>query len=206
MKEPILVALIVLFIAVLILRMIKAYLFAKRLRGDGTSLPKAADAELARLVEGVDTPQRSKESIRAITHQALGVKSPPVRGAYYCAAGNLAIHPLKRPGLAVGFYLKALRADPTCIEALRKLQDLLSAQKRFRRLEMTYWEVLARLDDCEVGEAVWVVCWSGLAAVYSASPRTVRRADAIRKALSAFVTDSDEEDSDGISNVPTVAP
>ncbi len=189
----------------MVLRMIKGYLVAKRLKGKGAELPEAADAELEQLMRGVDTPPQGKEAVKTISHQAMAVKSPVLRGAYYCAAGNLAIQPLKRPGLAVGLYLKALRADPSCLEALNKLQELLSAQKRFRRLERTYWEVLARLDDNEAGEAIWVACWAGLAAIYSASPRTIPRADAIRKALNAYVSEIDEDDAD-IANLPKVVP
>lgn len=193
MKEPLILALVALFIAVLVLRLIKDYLFVKRWKGKEAGLPDAADAELAELVGAVDSANKGRETIRTISRLALGGKSPTVRGAYYCAAGNLALHSVKRPGLAVGLYLKALRADPTCLEALHKLQDLLSAQKRFRRLERTYWEVLARLDDTEVGGDIWIACWSGLAAVYSASPRTILRADAIRKALTAYVSDDDDD-------------
>ena len=106
----------------------------------------------------------------------------------------------------MGLFLKALRADPTCVEGITKLQEILSAQKRFRRLEWTYWEVLARLDDSEVGEEMWLACWSGLAAIYAASPKTVRRADAIRKALNAFAQDPDDEDTEGPpSRIPKVS-
>jgi hypothetical protein len=193
MKEPALLALLVLFVAVLVLRSVKAYFLAKRLRSGGNGLPSDADARLVELVENAKTPGKARDAIREVSRVAHAIPSSSKRSAYYCAAGNLAIHPLKRPGSAVGLFLKALRADPTCIEAIVKLQDILTAQKRYRRLEWTYWEVLARLDDSEVGEEVWIACWSGLAAIYAASPRTVRRADAIRKSIAAYVQEDDDD-------------
>jgi hypothetical protein len=207
MREPLLVVLVGLFIAVTVLRVVKAYFLARRLKDRASDLPEGADTELVTIIEGAKTPQRARDAIRNISHLAHGVQSPAVRSAYYSAAGNLALNPLKRPGLAVGLFLKALRADPTCVEGITKLQEILSAQKRLRRLEWTYWEVLARLDDSEVGEDMWLACWSGLAAIYAASPRTVRRADAIRKALNAFVPDSeDDEAGDGEATPSTSIP
>ena len=99
---------------------------------------------------------------------------------------------MKRPSLAVGLYLRALRETPNCPEALDKLQEILTAQKRLRRLEWNYWDVLGRLGEGEADSEIWLKCWSGLATVYSRSPRTVRRADAIRKAMAAYVTDDED--------------
>jgi hypothetical protein len=207
MKEPLLLALIGLFIAVLIIRLAKAYLLAHRLKGKEPDIPEDADEQLLSLMEKVETPQKARETIRNISRLASRVKTPTGRSAYFVAAGHLAINPLRRPKLAVGFYLRALRSNPTSLDALHKLQEILLAQKRFRRMEWTYWEVLARLDDSEVGEEMWMVCWAGLAAIYAATPRGVHKADAIRKALKAFVTDEEEEKAlERISNMPKVAP
>lgn len=203
MKEPLLAAFIALFFVVLVFRMIQAYLLAHRLQGRTMGVPTDADDRLVTLLRNTDSPQRAKDAVRDITHMASGVKSPAGRSAYYSAAGNLALNPLKRPNLAVGLYLKALRANPTAIDAIHKLQEILTAQKRTRRLEWTYWEVLARLDDNEVGEDTWIACWAGLAAIYGASPKTVHRADAIRKSLSAFVSEEDgEKEIERISHIP----
>lgn len=192
MKEPILAVLIGLFIIVLLFRMIKSYLFAHRLKGCSQDVPSDADARLIDILKTVDSPQKAKEVLRDVTRMAGSVQSPAGRSAYLSAAGNLALNPIKRPNLAVGLYLRALHANPTCIEAVHKLQEILTAQGRLRRLERTYWDVLARLDDSETGTGTWIACWAGLAAVYAASPKTVRRADAIRKSLSAFIADDEE--------------
>jgi hypothetical protein len=195
MKEPWLVFLLGMTLFVIVLRMVRAYFFARRVSTGSACLPIAADDRLTSLVADVEKSGKVREAIRTIGQRAPGIKSPSLRSAYHCAAGYLAISRLKRPGLAVGFYLKALRAYPTCIEALEKLQEILAAQKRLRRLERTYWEVLGRLDDSEAGTEMWFKCWSGLTAIYSTSPRTIRRADAIRKMLSVFDEDGDEHDS-----------
>jgi hypothetical protein len=94
----------------------------------------------------------------------------------------------------VGFYLRALREDPTCLAALERLREILMAQKRYRRLEQTCWDVLGRLDDSDVGTEMWAKAWMVLAAIYSTSPRHVRRADAIRKMLTSFEADDEGEE------------
>ncbi len=203
MKEPLLVALVALFVVVMIFRLIKSYLLANRLKGSAADVPSDADDKLVAILKTAESPQKAKEAVQAITHAAVTIETPAARGAYFAAAGNLAVNQLKRPNLAVGLYLRALRVNPTCVEAVHRLQEILTAQKRIRRLEWTYWEVLSRLDDSEVGEEMWIACWAGLAALYAASPKTVHRADAIRKSLSAFVSDdSDEVEIERISRIP----
>ncbi len=204
MKEPILLVLLVLFIAVLSLRALKAYFLAHRLKTKETGIPEGADMALRDLLSDIDSPAKARNAIQKAVHSAPLGKTPTTRSAYFVAAGHLAISQLKRPKLAVGFYLKALRSNPTCIDALGRLQEILLAQKRFRRLEWTYWEVLSRLDDSEVGEEIWLMCWAGLAEIYAASPRGVHKADAIRKALSVFVTDDEEQELERISNIPRI--
>jgi hypothetical protein len=163
--------------------------------------------ELTNLVEEAEKTGKVREAIRKLGSRGSGIDSAELRAAYRCAAGHLALTSLKRPSLAVGLYLRALREDPNCVEALDKLQEILAAQKRLRRLEWTYWDVLGRLDDAEAGGEMWSKCWSGLASLYSASPRKVRRSDAIRKALAAYAPDVlvredlDENSSSGITSI-----
>lgn len=193
MKEPLLLTTIALFLLALVTRFIRGVLLGRRFRTSGTSLPHFADAELKALIEDAKKPGKLRESIRRISGRSPALDSGSLRAAYYCAAGNLVLSELKRPASAVGFYLRALREDRLSIEALEKLQEILVVQKRLRRLEWTYWDILGRLDDAEVGGDMWTKCWSGLASIYSASPRTVRRADALRKVLKVLGSD------DGIS-------
>ena len=193
MNEPYLLIVVGLFVFVLIFRLLRGMSLGKRLSTKRPSLPPSADEDLNKLVaEATEENGKVREVLRKMSDQASGIDSADLRAAYRCAAGYLALTELKRPSLAVGLYLRALRETPNCPEALDKLQEILTAQKRLRRLEWTYWDVLGRLGEAEAGSEVWLKCWSGLASVYSRSPRTVRRADAIRKAIAAYVPDADD--------------
>ena len=194
MREPLLLATVALFLFALILRFVRGVLLGRRFRSHETSPPESADDELKKLIKGAREPGKLRDSLRRISQRAPTGESGKLRAAYYCAAGHLALSELKRPASSVGFYLRALREDPLCVDALEKLQEILVAQKRLRRLEWTYWDILGRLDDSEVGGEMWTKCWSGLASVYSASPRTVRRADALRKAHRVLTSDDEVED------------
>ena len=194
MREPLLLTTIALFLLALITRFVRGVLLGRRFRAKGSSPPRYADAELNALIADARKPGKLRETIRRITGRALALESGTSRAAHYCAAGDLALSPLNRPASAVGFFLRALREDRLCIQALERLQEILIAQKRLRRLEWTYWDVLGRLDDAEVGGEMWTKCWSGLVSVYSASPRTVRRADALSKALKVFLAEENAEE------------
>jgi hypothetical protein len=206
MKEPILLTAVVLFMAVLVLRLVRGARIGKRMKGRGVKLPACADDELDSLLKKAKDSGKIRDVLREINNRASRVDAADLRAAYRCAAGHLALVDLKRPNLAVGFYLRALREDPTCVEALDKLQEILAAQRRHRRLERTYWDVLGRLDDAEAGGNMWFKCWSGLASVYSASQRSIRRADAIRKALSVVAPYEPLDDSESeITQFPNAA-
>jgi len=166
------------------------------------------DRNLSQIVKDAVESGKTREALRKI-QQETHSKDAPTRAAYHCAAGNLAVSEMKRPSLAVGFYLRALRVDPRCVSAIDRLREILSAQKRLKRFERTCWEVLGRLGDDEVGSEMWVKCWSGLAAIYSATPRLVRRSDAIRKLLDAVATedsDVEKEISKATSDIPRLNP
>jgi hypothetical protein len=190
MKEPVVVIVVGLFILAMVVRLIQGFRLGRRFSDRTPKLPECADSELTALVEDAKKTGKVREAIRNLGSRASMIDSAALRAAYRCAAGNLALTELKRPALSVGMYLRALREDPTCIEALDKVQEILVTQKHLRRLERTYWDVLGRLDDAEAGGDMWIKCWSGLASLYSASSKNVRRADAIRKALAAYVPDA----------------
>ncbi len=204
MKEQLIVVLVVLFLVVLILRTVRGVI-GRRVKVEDSCVPEFADTELAELVVQSKTPGKAREVLREMGRRAARVESPRLRASYNCARGNLSLNQLKRPKAAVGFYLRALREDPTCEEPLKKLQELLTAQRRMRRLEWMYWDVLGRLDDIDVDSKVWFRCWSGLASLYSASPRKVHRADAIRKVLAAY-TPEDMDDTGEFPKISKVGP
>jgi hypothetical protein len=194
MKAALAIA-VALFIAVLVLRFVRGLLSARRFEGaaGGCELDDRADPELKRLVQEAVSSGKAREAVRQIERRATSGEAS-ARAAHHCAAGNVALSEMKRPALAVGLYLRALREDPTCLAAFDHLREILMAQKRHRRLERTAWDVLGRLDDGDVGSPMWTAAWSALAVIYTSSPRHVRRADAIRKMLASF-----EEDEGGLT-------
>jgi hypothetical protein len=195
MKTWLLIAL-GLFVLMLVIRFVRGIMQGKRISAGRTcSTDGTGDPELAGLIEEAHQGGKAREVLRKIEDRATSAANPESRASYHCAAGDVSLIQMKRPKVAVGFYLRALREDPTCVPAFDKLQEILLAQKRGRRFERTCWEVLGRLDDAEVGSEIWVKCWSGLAVHYSASPRHVGRADAIR-ALIAAVADGQESERD----------
>ncbi len=208
-KEVLLIT-IALFLAMLLFRFVRAILLGRRISREQSCRPgHLDDPELEKLLKsGKGQGGKVSEILREIERSAES-GSAPLRATKHCAAGHLAVTEMKRPKLAVGFYLRALREDPTCVPAMDRLQEILLAQKRHRRFERTCWEVLGRLEDDDVGSEMWVKCWSGLASIYSASPRLIRRADAIRKLLYSVEyggdpdrdQSSDEEKPAGISRV-----
>jgi hypothetical protein len=194
MKQVLAIA-AVLFIAVLVIRFVRGMMLGRRVSASagGFEVDEDADPELKRLVKEAVASGKAREGLRQIERRATSGEASS-RAAHHCAAGNLVLTEMKRPGLAVGFYLRALREDPTCLAALERLREILMAQKRYRRLEQTCWDVLGRLDDSDVGTEMWAKAWMVLAAIYSTSPRHLRRADAIRKMLASFEADDEGEE------------
>jgi hypothetical protein len=180
-----------LFVLMLVFRFVRGILQGRRLSAGRTcSTDGLDDPALAGLVEEARQGGKARDVLRKIEGRATTAAEAEVRAAYHCAAGDVSLIQMKRPKVAVGFYLRALREDPTCVPALDKLQEILLAQSRFER---TCWEVLGRLDDDEVGSEMWVKCWSGLATIYSVSSRHVGRADAIRALLAATADAGESE-------------
>ena len=194
MTEKILVVVVALFLLWLIVRLIWGYLVSRTMEGSSTNVPLEADGELKKLVEEVQNSGDVREGFRKIAARAASLKSGKLRAVHYCASGNLALSVLKRPNLAAGLYFRALREDPTCTEPLGHLQRILIPQKKVRRLERAYWDTLARIENPEENMEAFVSCWNGLATLYAASPRTVRRADAIRKSMTVLGIDAGDED------------
>jgi len=201
MFEPTIVALCALFVLLLIVRLVRGYVVGRRLAHGGHRLPAALDAELQALLTAGTGPVKAREVLRQIQGRLPSLGAAEERAIWYCAAGHLCRTELKRPAAAVSFYLKALRETPDCVDALAALNELLVGQGLYRRLELTYWDVLSRLDDDAVGSVAWRSAWNGLASIYARSHRTGRRADAIRKMLAGCTGEETAEDRD----VPTAS-
>jgi len=187
MVKQLLVIAAVLFLLMLVVRFARGLLLGRRLSRDRAWTPgERYDADLRRLVEdAAPGGARAREVLRRIESRAMSMDDPAVRAAHHCAAAGISLAVLKRPGVAAGLYMRAMRDDPTCLEALIQLEEILLTQKRHRALEGFCWNLLGRLGDGATGTAVWHRAWSALAALYAANPRRTSRADAIRRMLAA---------------------
>ena len=77
--------------------------------------------------------------------EARGAAEPAQRAQRYVEAGDIAKNDLHDPGLAVAYYLRALRADPGSAPAIDALRASLSEPAGARRLERLYWRLLSRV-------------------------------------------------------------
>ena len=190
MKEDLLLIAAALIVLFFVFQLLKGFLLARR--PWKKSKPRT-NPELEALLQKADTPAASRHVLRDIDSRAAR-KDASARASYYSMAGEIALHRLKRPNVAIRYYYRALRNNPGCESAFDSLSEILIAQKRFRRFKRTCWYLLSRMDDEDTGSAIWQKCWSGLATVYASSPTTTDRADAIRKMLSGMGTDVAEDE------------
>ena len=188
MKETLLVWAAGLIILFLILQIIRGFLFSRR---KWKKLSDSIEPELVKYVERAKNHSDARKILKEIDAAAID-KTAVDRARYYSTAGVITLTVLKRPDVAVRYYLRALRSDPLCILAFDRLAEILMAQKKYHRFERTCWTILSRLDDDDQGGEMWTKCWSGLATVFANSKRLTERADAIRKMLASFESESVE--------------
>jgi hypothetical protein len=199
MVKQLLVIAAVLFLLMLVLRFVRGLIQGRRLSRDRSCLPgEGSDPELRRLVEEAAAGgSRAREALRRIEARVASIDDAAERAAHHCAAAGVSLAVLKRPGVAAGLYMRALREDPGCLAALVRLEEILLAQKRHRALEGFCWGLLGRLGDDATGSETWHKAWSILAKLYAMNPKRVHRADAIRKMLATAATDPGEDRDEG---------
>ena len=125
-------------------------------------------------------------AVRARAKEARTAASGSERSALLVDAGNLAREKLGHADMAVAYYLRALRADPTSLAAIEALRGTLAHPGRFRRLERIYWRLLSRIPPTGPTRAAWVEVWRALADLYARGYRRPARARAIRTLLEQF--------------------
>ena len=190
MKEDLLLIAAALIVLFFLFQLLKGYFLARR---PWKNRKPGANPELAELLQKADSPVTSRNVLRDIDSRAAR-QDASGRASFYSVAGEIALHRLKRPNVAIRYYFRALRNNPGCESAFDSLSEILIAQKRFRRFKRTCWYLLSRMDEEDTGSAIWHKCWSGLATVYASSPATTDRADAIRKMLSGIGADAAEDE------------
>ena len=204
MKEKLLVITAALSVLFFLFQLVRGYILARR---PWRARRPKTNPELEEMLKKADSPVSARTVLRDIDGKAVQ-HDARARASYYSVAGEISLHQLKRPNVAIRYYLRALRNNPRCESAFDRLSEILLAQKRYRRFKRACWYLLSRMDDDDTGASMWQKCWSGLATVYAAAPATTDRADAIRKMLSGFARDTgdeelaeldllDEEESDG---------
>jgi len=188
MKETLLIWAAALIVIFLILQIIRGFLFSKH---NWKKVSQNIKPELAKFIEDAKSPSEARLVLKNIDARAIE-KNSTERALIYSTAGVISLTVLKRPEIAVRYHLRALRSDPLCEVAYDRLAEILVAQKKYRRLERTCWDILSRLDEDDQGCEMWKKCWSGLTTVYANTKRLTNRADAIRKMLNVFDNESIE--------------
>jgi hypothetical protein len=203
MVKGLLVLAAVLFLLTLLLRFVRGMSQGRRLSRGRSCLPGAGSDPLLRrmLEEAAAGGGRAREALRRIEARVATIDDVGERAAHHCAAAGVSLAVLKRPGVAAGLYMRALREDPTCLAALVQVEEILLTQKRHRALEGVCWGLLGRLDEEATGTEVWFKAWSALAKLYAENPRRVHRADAIRKMLAGVSAEAEADRTDDDDNL-----
>lgn len=135
-------------------------------------------------------------AVRDKAKSARAAAAPAERAERYVEAGDLARDSLRDANLAIGYYLRALRADPGSRHAIEALRGTLprpgerrapgvpgSRRGAFRRLERIYWRLLSRIPAQGPTREAWLEVWKALADLYANGYRSPVRARAIRTLL-----------------------
>jgi len=121
--------------------------------------------------------------IREALDRARAAPTPRARAEALLSAAEAAA--LAPDGItsAIGFYLRAMRADVTLCTPVQGISALLAAE-RPELLEHVLWKRLARLDWSEKGSAAAKCTLDALIALYGGELRQKNRARALKKLAS----------------------
>ncbi|WP_438028767.1 hypothetical protein [Sorangium sp. So ce233] len=123
--------------------------------------------------------------VQAARERARRAATPRERAEALCDAGVQALHGGRRVTAAVGFFVRAMRADPTSARVIELASGAL-ARRRPRLLEKILWRRLAVLPwDGEHRDAARAAA-VGLQALYRREIRDRNRAEIMRKLAETF--------------------
>ena len=198
MEQAVIVGVIVLFLAFILWNgLLRAPL--RRAAREGLCTPDAADAELQSLLTELRGGAKTGPILQQIKRRVASTTDSRLQAAYLCAAGEVLRSTVSRRATALRYYVKALQADPACVEARHGMRDLLLAQRRGFKLEQIYWQILARLDFETHGREEVIDVWRELADLLERRRSGRFRATAIRRVIARLSvgTASDEEEARG---------
>jgi hypothetical protein len=110
--------------------------------------------------------------------------SPADRARALCDAGDACAYTAGSLTSALGYYLRAMRSDPTSAEPIVRAARGLA--RRPRTLESVLWRRLGQAPWEGANRAAALAALTELARVYAGSLRNRRRAGALRHALAAL--------------------
>jgi hypothetical protein len=156
--------------------------------------PSGADAQLRELLDQLRNGARTRPVLDQIKRRIAEEPSVTLQAVYLCAAGDVLRGTLSRRGMAVKYYVKALKADPFCADARNGLREVLLQQRRGYKLEQVYWMLLADVDceRCETGKVLEI--WRELATLLERRRSGRARAAAIRKLLEQLDVEEEIQD------------
>jgi hypothetical protein len=130
------------------------------------------------------TKQRaSREALREAHTRIAATPEGPHRARALCDAADLLVKQVRGPGIAKGFYLRAMRSDPTSVEVIQRAVAALA--RRPRALESLLWRRLAATPWKESGEATGAVL-DALRSLYEGPLHNAIRARALANARAAM--------------------
>ena len=186
-EQAVVVGTVVLFVAFLLWNgLFRAPL--RRSARERLCAPVGADSELETLLDQLREGAQTGPVLQKIKRRVASEPDPKVQAVYLCAAGDVLRGTVSRKGTALRYFIKALQADPACIDARRGMRDLLLAQRRGFRLEQAYWQILSKLDFETDGCEDVADAWRELAELLERRRSGRTRARAIRRLLAQAVT------------------
>lgn len=120
------------------------------------------------------------EAVQAARERARRAATVDERAEAFCEAGVLALRSQRRVTAAVGFFVRAMRADPTSARVIEQMCRAL-ARRRPRLLEKILWRRLAVLPWDGPHRAAARAAAIGLQELYLREIRDRNRAEILRK-------------------------
>ena len=118
--------------------------------------------------------------VRAARDRARKATDPRERAEAYCRAGNLALENGGRPTAAAGFFLRAIKADPTWAGAIEQVVAAFS-RRRPRLLEKMLWRRLGNTTWDAAHRPALRAAALGLERVYQGRLRDGAKRDAMKR-------------------------